>query len=156
MSTTIRSGNFLKAAHRAIHSGNKSEAQRYLKLVLRDDPKNVTAWLWLAGVTPSPQKARGYIARAEMLQPDHPAVEKAKKWVDKKHPLTHQQPHKPINKSPNQSQLQNSQNKRPFSPLTTTLLRGSMVVIMILILGGLGWFVWQHGDLVQDIGKQSG
>ncbi len=135
MSTTTSSGNFLTAARRAIQSGQMAEAERYLKLALRDDPKNVTAWLWLAGVTPAPQKARGYIARAEMLQPNHPAVKKAKIWLEKKHPQT-----APL---VNQHQKEKVPPKRPSSLTSTFLLRTGMVIIMLILLGGVGWLTWQ-------------
>jgi lipoprotein-anchoring transpeptidase ErfK/SrfK len=134
---TTSSGNFLKAARRAIESGQKAEAQRYLKLALRDNPTNVTAWLWLAGVTPSPQKARGYVARAEMLQPEHPAIPKAKRWLDKKYPQSEPEP-KPI--APKQEERK---EKRPFS-LPPIILQASMVIIMLIMLGGVGWFTWQQ------------
>lgn len=152
---TKPSNSYLSAARRAIQTGQKVEAQRYLKLALRDDPKNVTAWLWLAGITPSAKEARGYIARAEMLQPNHPALEKAKKWVDKKYPHSTPitTPPQPTAKqqipAANQPKQKSMGQKRPFFPSTTLLLQGSMVAIMILLLGGVGWLVWQQLSLPQ-------
>ena len=136
MSTASSNGNYVTAARRALKMGHTVEAQRYLKLALQDDPQNVAAWLWLAGIAPSAEKARGYIARAEMLQPDHPAISKAKQWLEQKHP------HPPV--PPTRQKQAAAKQKRPFSLSPIHLLRGGMVAVMFILLLGAGWVLRQQ------------
>jgi lipoprotein-anchoring transpeptidase ErfK/SrfK len=60
----------LQQVRTAIHEGELPQARRLLRQLLREDPRNHTAWLLLAKVTQSPQAALEYVKRAERLQPD--------------------------------------------------------------------------------------
>lgn len=130
--------NYLEAARLAIKSGEKTRAQRMLYHVLQIDPQNFTAWLLLAGVTPSPQHAMRYVSRAEILQPDHPAIPRAKAWLEKKQQQACQATPSPLKQPPETA-------KRPSRhPWSTWLIRGGLLVVMVLLLTGAGWLLRQQ------------
>lgn len=62
----------------AAHAGNRAEARGWLKLVCADDPKNVEAWLWLAGVTDDLHEGIGHLEQALRIDP---ANEKARTGI---------------------------------------------------------------------------
>lgn len=69
----------LEKARAAYRRGDVDEARHQLLNLVRLEPSNVTAWLWLADLTPDEEEASKYKRRAEqilMLQrrtgPDHP------------------------------------------------------------------------------------
>jgi twitching motility two-component system response regulator PilG len=68
----------LEAGVAAANAGHRAEARGWLKLVCAGDPKNESAWLWLAGVTDDPQEAIGHLTQALRL---NPANEKARAGI---------------------------------------------------------------------------
>jgi twitching motility two-component system response regulator PilG len=66
----IRSAR-LQAGIAEAKAGNQALARRYLHEVTRDDPGNELAWLWLAGVTESPEEALGYFGQVLQGNPTH-------------------------------------------------------------------------------------
>jgi lipoprotein-anchoring transpeptidase ErfK/SrfK len=76
------SASLLQAAQQAIKSGQRQQARELLHQVIRLDPDQHRAWLWLAGLAPSPKISLGYIARAAAIKPDDPAVKKARAWAE--------------------------------------------------------------------------
>ncbi|MCA9989641.1 MAG: hypothetical protein KDE29_01420, partial [Anaerolineales bacterium] len=74
----------LLAARQAIATGRVSEARRLLQNYVRHSPNDHLGWLWLAGVTSSPQASLEYLARAERLKPGDPAVAKARTWAEQR------------------------------------------------------------------------
>lgn len=76
--------HLLQAAQQAIQAGRKQEARSLLQQALRQNPKEYRAWLWLAGVTPSPQASLKYVERAEQLAPGNPTVARARAWAERR------------------------------------------------------------------------
>lgn len=74
----------LLAARQAIATGRVSEARRLLQSYVRRAPEDHHGWLWLAGVTSSPQASLEYLSRAERLKPGDPAVAKARAWAEQR------------------------------------------------------------------------
>jgi len=60
------------------HSGNKTEARELLKAILRANPQNETAWLWLADTFPD---THNRIAVLEECLKHNPDSQAAKKWI---------------------------------------------------------------------------
>lgn len=71
-----------RQAQEALRAGRKHEARALLQEVLRADPENYQAWLWLAAVTPSARASLDYVARAERLNPGDPIVSEARAWAE--------------------------------------------------------------------------
>ena len=74
----------LLAAKEAITAGRKDEARRLLQRYTRQNPADYRPWLWLAGLADSPSQSLAYLQRAETIQPDQPAIQKAKQWAEQK------------------------------------------------------------------------
>lgn len=86
----------LTAAHRALETGNLPEARKLLREVLRHEPQNYRAWLWLAGITPTPAASYQYIQRAQSLRPNDPAVLDAMRWAEQRVRASEQQYQPPV------------------------------------------------------------
>ena len=67
----------MQQARIAIREGRLVDARRLLRQVIHEEPKNHAAWLLLARTTPDKKLASQYIARAHLLQPDSPLVQRA-------------------------------------------------------------------------------
>lgn len=115
----------LEAAQQAIQAGDKREARRLLEQMVRQSPNDYRAWLWLAGVSSSPQAGLAYIQRAEALNPDDPTLLKARKWAEQR-----------------VKAAVPAQTVAPPRRIHWALpLLG---VILVLLLAGMGvWSVWQ-------------
>ncbi len=75
----------LTAARTALELGDLDNARRLLHLVLRSDPTNYKAWLWLSGITDSAEKSLDFALRAQALAPDDPAVGQAVQWAKQRY-----------------------------------------------------------------------
>jgi hypothetical protein len=53
----------------AAREGNRDEARNLFSLLTRQEPGNLQAWLWLAGVADSPDERRGALERVLELDP---------------------------------------------------------------------------------------
>src|SRR5262245_7486293 len=53
----------------AAREGNRDEARNLFSLLTRQEPSNLQAWLWLAGVADSPEERRGALERVLELDP---------------------------------------------------------------------------------------
>lgn len=76
--------NLPPEVQRALKEGRKQDAREMLQQLLRENPQNHRAWLWLAGITSSPQASLNYIQQAEKLQPNDPTVARARAWAEKR------------------------------------------------------------------------
>lgn len=61
----------LKRAVLAVQSGRLGEARRLLVRILRQDPRNVDAWVWLGKAVDDPEKRRERFSRALRVDPDN-------------------------------------------------------------------------------------
>jgi hypothetical protein len=55
----------------AAREGNREEARNLFSLLTRQEPDNVQAWLWLAGVAEGPEQRRAALERVIALDPDN-------------------------------------------------------------------------------------
>ena len=53
------------------HTGQKAQAVSLIRHLLRQDPNNVLALLWLGGLAPSPDEGIAALERALQLDPDN-------------------------------------------------------------------------------------
>jgi lipoprotein-anchoring transpeptidase ErfK/SrfK len=72
----------LEKAKVAIRKGELPKARQLLRQLTREDPRNYTAWLLLAKVTPSPQAALEYVKRAERLRPESHIVHRVRSSLE--------------------------------------------------------------------------
>ena len=63
----------------AIRSGDKARGQTLLAQVLRIDPRNETAWLWMASVAKTPEQRRECLERALTINPNNEDARRALK-----------------------------------------------------------------------------
>ncbi|HSM56656.1 MAG TPA: L,D-transpeptidase family protein [Candidatus Sulfomarinibacteraceae bacterium] len=78
------SSSLPESVRRMLQSGRKKEAREFLQKLVREDPQNYRAWLWLAGLSPSPRASLSYIEKAEALNPNDPTVARARAWAEKR------------------------------------------------------------------------
>ena len=55
----------------AARDGNREEARNLFTLLTRQDPDNIQAWLWLAGVSDDPRQRRSALERALEIDPQN-------------------------------------------------------------------------------------
>jgi lipoprotein-anchoring transpeptidase ErfK/SrfK len=74
----------LQAARQAASKGQTQQARELLQQAVRQYPDDYRAWLWLAGLTSSAKASLNYIARAEILKPGDPQVQRARAWAERR------------------------------------------------------------------------
>lgn len=67
----------LEQAIIAIKTGDKAGAGQLLIQVLQADPRNTSAWVWLASLASTDERRRACLDRALAIDPDHPEVRQA-------------------------------------------------------------------------------
>ena len=72
----------LKRAVQAATTGDRSQAYLLLRQVLMNDPVNEMAWLWLVAVAENPREARIALRQVEQLNPNHPKLPEARRWLE--------------------------------------------------------------------------
>jgi hypothetical protein len=65
------SETILRLGIEAAREGNREEARNLFSLLTRQEPDNVQAWLWLAGVAEGPDQRRAALERVLELEPDN-------------------------------------------------------------------------------------
>jgi hypothetical protein len=70
------SSSTLQTAIASVHSGDKETAKRLLEQVIRDDPKNATAWLWMASVTDSDEHRRFCLEQVLSINPHNETAQR--------------------------------------------------------------------------------
>ena len=70
------SSSTLQTAIAAVHSGDKETAQRLLEQVIRDDPQNATAWLWMSSVTDSDEHRRYCLEQVLTINPHNETAQR--------------------------------------------------------------------------------
>ena len=71
----------LAAAKQAIATGQKPRAIKILRDLVATEPDNIQAWLYLAGLAPHARGREACLRRAELIDPAHPLVLKARQWA---------------------------------------------------------------------------
>ncbi len=64
----------LRRAIAAVKAGDKAAGRRLLAAVLRDDPRNEAAWLWMSAATDSDEQRRACLERVLAINPDNPTA----------------------------------------------------------------------------------
>jgi hypothetical protein len=65
------SETILRLGIEAAREGNREEARNLFSLLTRQEPDNVQAWLWLAGVAEGPDQRRAALEQVVRLEPDN-------------------------------------------------------------------------------------
>ncbi len=76
----------------AIRSGDKARGRTLLAQALRIDPRNETAWLWMASVAETPEQQRECLERALTINPNNEGAHHALKALSDPQP-SHVTPH---------------------------------------------------------------
>jgi lipoprotein-anchoring transpeptidase ErfK/SrfK len=74
----------MREARMAIKSGQLEQARSLLREAIQLNPNDHVSWIWLAGVTNSPETSLKYVQRAEALKPGDPLVIRARKWAERR------------------------------------------------------------------------
>lgn len=74
----------LEAGIRAARKGDRPLARRLLHKATELDPNREEAWLWLAGVTETPDEARIYLQTALALDPENKQARDGLRWIERK------------------------------------------------------------------------
>ncbi|KAB8143763.1 hypothetical protein F8S13_07580 [Chloroflexia bacterium SDU3-3] len=70
------SDTILQLGIEAAREGNREEARNLFSLLTRQDPDNVQAWLWLAGVAEGPDERRAALEHVVALEPSNEMARK--------------------------------------------------------------------------------
>lgn len=70
------SDTILQLGIEAAREGNREEARNLFGLLTRQDPDNLQAWLWLAGVAEGPEQRRAALERVLELDPSNEMAQK--------------------------------------------------------------------------------
>jgi len=70
------SNNKLQQAITAIKSGDKTTGRRFLAEVIKANPRNETAWLWMAMVLDDTQKKKKCFQRVLQINPNNELAKK--------------------------------------------------------------------------------
>jgi hypothetical protein len=66
----------LQRAIAAIRAGDKTGGQRLLAEVIRNDPRNEAAWLWMSAALDSDEQRRTCLERVLAINPDNPTAQR--------------------------------------------------------------------------------
>jgi Tfp pilus assembly protein PilF len=66
----------LQQAIALIRSGDKQNGGRLLAEVLKDDPQNEMAWLWMSGIVPKDEQRRHCLAQVLTINPNNQLAQK--------------------------------------------------------------------------------
>lgn len=124
----------------AIKEGQRQKARVLLQQAVRQDPADFVAWVWLAGITPSPEAGLEYIRRAEALRPGDPMVIKARKWIEGRMASE-------VKTEANQPNLDRKARKATKLDWQTMGVVGALAAIVIALATVVGIVAWDRfGD----------
>lgn len=125
----------LKEAIALAKRGHTKRARILLHSVLRLEPTNVRAWLYLAGIAADAATANAALDQVEQLAPDHPQLPKARRWAAEKWP-PESKPLAP--KTPTASAAKPSHTAKNRRPLRWALL-GAILSVFLVTIGIIFW-----------------
>ncbi|ABU56664.1 tetratricopeptide repeat protein [Roseiflexus castenholzii] len=99
----------------AAREGNREEARNLFSLLTRQEPDNVQAWLWLAGVAEGPEQRRAALERVIALDPNNEMAIKGLQAMGA--PLPKRESERPTEAPPSPPPASEAQAK-PASPMT--------------------------------------
>ncbi|GAB4544635.1 MAG: hypothetical protein Kow0063_38420 [Anaerolineae bacterium] len=148
----------LKSAIEAARTGQRQTAYHMLRQVVDADPSNVVAWLWLAGVAERPDQAQAALEQVERLQPDHPRLEAARRWVRAQTPPGKGAPpplaSPPPATTPRRPARPPSKGAQATRPSPAAILPSGLWLALaglgaLAVLCVLAWLVWVQVDAAQ-------
>jgi lipoprotein-anchoring transpeptidase ErfK/SrfK len=130
----------LSAARKALRAGEKVQARRLARQVVRLDPSLEDAWLLLAGVS-SPRAGLAYVARALEINPRNTSARKAIRWMVRQIPSSERmqvlrQARIPKDFYPQPASLESLAARRWFSPRILAVAAGIVALIWVW-MGGM-------------------
>ncbi|MCD6553086.1 MAG: hypothetical protein J7M16_03630, partial [Anaerolineae bacterium] len=71
----------MRAGIAAARSGDRALARRCFRQIVGLDPRNETAWLWLAGLSDDPRASLAYLSRALEINPENARAKAGLRWA---------------------------------------------------------------------------
>ena len=79
---TSSNSQLIQESYKAIKRGEKLEARKLFQEAAENNPQDYRAWLGLAAMARTPRESLAYIDKAAEINPDNPAVQKARQWAE--------------------------------------------------------------------------
>jgi hypothetical protein len=153
----------LNSAIRAIKSGDKATGSQLLAGIIREDPANEVAWVWLATCVDDPEKKRFCLKKAMAINPTNQTYKKALERLSISPPALATDIHTSDFTQPTLSEYIPMSSEEParITPLTTksnslsieftspdpvVFKRGNGIITLAIILGlvVLAWILLRH------------
>lgn len=130
----------LKEAINLAKSGNKAEAAKILSNILKEQPENEAAWLWLASCLKTNQQKIYCLNQALALNPENQTTQKAIQRIKESDIKPQEEPDQPSNPNsrpksiiiPQKSEVQPPAKKRTLWPLY--LFLGLLGIILLIFI----------------------
>lgn len=149
----------------AIKSGNQAKGHKILMEVLKRDPKNIPAWLWLAEINPDPLSKRDSYMRVLQLDPRNEIALAHIRILDQQKPMSNMPPtsYRGVNHSsvPRQATMKETQVKHSRSNDNKPVLTAILVFLMLVGIGVGAYFLLKSRgvfdkQVMQDLQPQTG
>lgn len=129
----------------ALQRGDKPLARALLQQALQQYPGDTRLWIWFSWAAETEEQRQECLQRLLLLNPKHPT---AQKWLDGQRDFSQQM----IGSTPLDRMVRGTASRpdtlqRPFRWGTWLLRMGVVVAVLLLVLGG-GWF-WQRSTISQ-------
>ncbi len=130
----------LKEAINLAKSGNKTEAAKILSNILKEQPENEVAWLWLASCLKTNQQKIYCLNQALALNPENQTTQKAIHRIKESDIKPQQEPDQPTNPNPRpktiiipkKSEVPLTEKKRPRWPVF--LFFGVIAIVLFFFI----------------------
>ena len=76
----------MRAGIAAARSGDRALARRCFRQIVGLDPRNETAWLWLAGLSDDPRASLAYLSRVLEINPENARAKAGLRWARRRLP----------------------------------------------------------------------
>ncbi len=76
----------LNAGIEAVHAGDRETARKLLQQVIRADPRNEVAWMWMASAVTDPDERRACLERALQINPENTRAKEALRRLELTNP----------------------------------------------------------------------
>ncbi len=125
----------LRTGIQAARSGNPAVARGILEQVVRQDPSNELAWLWLASVAPSAPERQAHLQRVLQINPDN---RRAKQALAKLERAAAAPPERPARAAPPPP----TPSRPPAPRRTSTLVYVLLTAIALVLVGVVAVLAW--------------
>ncbi|HHH41391.1 MAG TPA: hypothetical protein ENK56_05245, partial [Chloroflexi bacterium] len=124
----------LRGGIEAARAGRKAEAWAAFRAVLREDPFNEAALLWLAFLSDDPRASLSYIARALEAHPESPRAHAALRWARQRAAIS-----SPPAPASVRSELPPPAPSRPRRLYRAVAGMALVLGLLLLVVGAVGW-----------------